>query len=117
MDDDNQGKGPPAMDIGKLVDMAKGMATKFNQVQEELSSVMVEGSSGGGMVKVKANAKGEILDIVIEKDAVDPGDLSLLQDLVVAAVNQALVAARKEAQQRTMGLTAGLNIQIPGFTV
>ena len=115
--DDQHGDGPGGLDMGKLLEMAKGMAAKLGQVQEELSRVVVEGTAGGGLVKVKANAKGEVLAVEIDKEVVDPNDLTLLQDLVTAAVNQALAAAREEAQKRTVGLTAGLKIDIPGFTL
>jgi DNA-binding YbaB/EbfC family protein len=106
--------------------MAKGMGDMFKQVQkmqqkmmelqEELESMSVEGTSGGGMVKVTATGKGEITRIKIDPEAVDPDDLEMLEDLILAAVNQAREKSTELQQEQMSKLTGGLNIPgMPGL--
>jgi len=83
------------------------------QMQRRMSELRVEGSAGGGMVKATMDGHKNLLGVVIEKDAVDPNDVDMLQDLVVAAVNE---AARKvdEAMQSQIGAMTG-GMKIPGM--
>ncbi len=83
------------------------------QVQRQMSELRVEGSAGGGMVKATMDGHKNLLGVTIEKDAVDPNDVEMLQDLVVAAVNE---AARKvdEAMQSSIGALTG-GMKIPGL--
>ena len=91
------------------------------KAQEELVNIKVEGTSGGGMVNVSANAKQEILSIKIEKDVVDPEDIEMLEDLIVAAVNQALTKAQDAANEHLGGIAGGMlgnlppGMKMPGF--
>jgi len=83
------------------------------QMQQQMEALRVEGTAGGGMVKATMNGQKELLGVVIDKEAVDPSDVEMLQDLVVAAVNE---AARKvdEELQKSMGAMTG-GMKIPGL--
>jgi nucleoid-associated protein EbfC len=98
-----------------LIQQAQGLQSKMAALQEELADKVVVGSSGGGMVKVEANGAQEILSITIEKELLDPADPEMLQDLIVAAVNDALKKSRELMAQEMSKLTGGL--PIPGLTV
>ncbi len=84
------------------------------QTQESLGKLHVEGTAGGGMVTVVANGKQEVLDIKIEKGAVDPNDVELLEDVIVAAVNQALSRAREQASAQMNKAAGGMLGNLPG---
>lgn len=98
------------MNIKQLMKQAQQMQ---EQMQRQMSSIKVEGTAGGGMVRAEMNGSKELLAITIEKEAVDPEDVEMLQDLVKAAVNE---AGRKvdEQMQSTMGSMTG-GMKIPGF--
>ena len=98
------------MNIKQLMKQAQQMQ---DQMQRQMTSIRVEGSAGGGMVKAEMSGNKELLSIVIDKEAVDPEDVEMLQDLVKAAVNE---AARKvdEEMQSSMGAMTG-GMKIPGF--
>ena len=81
------------MDMNKLMKQAQQMQEQMQKAQEEAASIVVEGSAGG-MVTVKATAAGEVIEVKIAKDAIDPDDPEMLEDLVLAAVNNALHARR-----------------------
>lgn len=98
-----------------LIQQAQGLQSKIAAIQEELADKVVTGSSGGDMVKVEANGAQEILSITIEKELLDPEDPEMLQDLIVAAVNDALKKSRELMAQEMSKLTGGL--PIPGLTV
>ena len=98
-----------------LIQQAQGLQSKIAALQEELAEKVVTGSSGGDMVKVEANGASEILSITIEKELLDPEDPEMLQDLIVAAVNDALKKSRELMAQEMSKLTGGL--PIPGLTV
>lgn len=80
--------------FGKISDMQ----AKMKEVQDRLSEVIVEAEAGGGMVTVKANGKREIISIVLDRDVIDPDDKEMIEDLVVAGVNKALVKAEEAAK-------------------
>ncbi|WP_069131062.1 YbaB/EbfC family nucleoid-associated protein [Rhodohalobacter halophilus] len=82
--------------FGKLNDMQ----AKVKEAQEKLGDVTVEADAGGGMVKVKANGKREVISIEIDKDVIDPEDKEMLEDLVVAGVNKALTKAEDAGKQK-----------------
>jgi len=82
--------------FGKLNDMQ----AKVKEAQEKLGEVIVEADAGGGMVKVKANGKRELISIDIDKDVIDPEDKEMLEDLVVAGVNKALEKAEEAGKQK-----------------
>lgn len=91
--------------IGKLMKQAQKMQ---EQMQQTIAALEVEGSAGGGMVSVKMNGSKEIVDLTIESEVVDPEDIDMLQDLVIAAINDANRKIDEEIQNQMGGLTAGL---------
>ena len=99
--------------MGNMMKQAQKLQNKMMKLQEELSSKTIEASSGGGMVKVVANGKQQIVSIDIEKEVVDPEDVEMLQDLVLAAVNDALTKSQEMVSQEMGKLTGGMNI--PGL--
>jgi len=101
-------------DMGNMMKQAQQLQSKMMKLQEELAEKSVESSSGGGMVKVTANGRQQILSIQIEKEVVDPDDVEMLQDLVLAAINDALAKAQEMVSSEMGKLTGGLNI--PGLT-
>ena len=76
-------------DMGGMMKQIQKMQAQMEEIQKELENKRVEGTAGGGMVKVIANGRQEILEIQIEPEVVNPNDVEMLQDLIVAAVNQA----------------------------
>jgi nucleoid-associated protein EbfC len=101
------------MSMANLQRMAQQMQRDMARVQAELEAAVVEGSAGGGVVRATASGKQEVLAIVIDPSAVDPDDVDMLQDLVLAAVNEALRASRDLADQKMAAVTGGL--RIPGM--
>jgi len=99
--------------MGNMMKQAQKLQAKMAKLQEELSEKMVETSSGGGMIKVIANGKQQIVSIQIEKEVVDPEDVDMLQDLILAAVNDALAKSQEMVSGEMSKLTGGLNI--PGL--
>jgi nucleoid-associated protein EbfC len=83
------------------------------QMQQRMAELRVEGSAGGGMVKATMNGQKELLAVSIEKEAVDPNDVEMLQDLVVAAVNEAARKVDEEMQGQLGAMTGGM--KIPGL--
>ena len=101
------------MDISSLMKQAQDFQQKMGQVQEELAKKTVTSEVGGGMVKVTVNGKQELLTIQIEKEVIDPEDVDMLQDLIIAAVNDALNKSQEMVAAEMSKLTGGLNI--PGL--
>ena len=101
------------MGMANLQRMAQQMQQEMLRVQTELESVQVDGSAGGGVVKAVVTGKQELVSVTIDPDAVDASDVEMLQDLIVAAVNDALRASRELAEQKMAAVTGGL--QIPGM--
>jgi DNA-binding YbaB/EbfC family protein len=99
--------------LGKMMKQAQQLQSKMFKLQEELAEKTVETSSGGGMVKVVANGKQQLVSIQIEQEVVDPDDVEMLQDLILAAVNDALNKAQEMASEEMSKLTGGMNI--PGL--
>ena len=83
------------------------------QMQQRMSALRVEGTAGGGMVKATMNGSKELLAVAIDKEAVDPNDVEMLQDLVVAAVNEASRKVDEEMQNQLGAMTGGM--KIPGL--
>jgi DNA-binding YbaB/EbfC family protein len=92
---------------------AKKMQEKMGKLQQELELRTVEAQAGGGMVKVVVNGKFEIVSLQIEKDVVNSDDIEMLQDLIVAAVNEGIRKAQEMTSQEMSKITGGLNI--PGL--
>jgi DNA-binding YbaB/EbfC family protein len=99
--------------MGKMMKQAQQLQAKMLKLQEEMAEKTVETTSGGGMVKVVANGRQQLESIRIEKEVVDPDDVEMLEDLVLAAVNDALVKSHEMVTQEMSKLTGGLNI--PGL--
>ena len=99
--------------IGELVKQAQKLQSQMAKVQEEMALKTVEGSAGGGMVTVIANGKQEIVSIKIDPEVIDPNDIEMLQDLVVAAANDALKKAQEMMTSEMSKLTGGLNLNLP----
>jgi DNA-binding YbaB/EbfC family protein len=92
------------------------MQAQMAQAQEELAAQTVEASAGGGMVKVKATGAGEIVEVKISPEAIDPDDPEMLEDLVLAAVNEALRNAQDLMQSKLGGALGGLGgLGLPGM--
>lgn len=100
--------------IGNIMKQAQQMQRRMAELQEELERKQVEASAGGGMVTAVVSGKQQLLDLKIEPAAVDPDDVEMLQDLVTAAVNEALKQSQQMAQEEMAKVTGGLNI--PGLT-
>jgi nucleoid-associated protein EbfC len=96
-----------------LMKQAQQLQSKMAKMQEEMASKTIETSVGGGMIKIIANGKQEIVSIHIEKEVVNPDDVEMLQDLLLAAVNDALTQSQKMVSDEMSKLTGGLNI--PGL--
>jgi nucleoid-associated protein EbfC len=99
--------------MGDMMKQAQKLQAKMIKLQEELAEKTVETSAGGGMVKVVANGKQQIVSIKIEKEVVDPEDVEMLQDLILAAVNDALAKSQEMVSGEMGKLTGGL--KIPGL--
>jgi DNA-binding YbaB/EbfC family protein len=99
--------------MGKMMKQAQKLQTQMMKMQEEMAGKTIEASAGGGMVKVVADGKQQIVSIQIEKEVVDPDDVEMLQDLVLAAVNDALAKSQEMVSSAMSKLTGGMNI--PGM--
>ena len=99
--------------IGNIMKQAQQMQRRMGELQEELANKQVEASSGGGMVTAVVSGKQQLLEIKIEPTAVDPDDIEMLEDLVTAAVNEAIKQSQKMAEEEMSKLTGGMNI--PGL--
>ena len=97
-----------------MMKQAQKLQSQMLKLQEELAEKTVESSAGGGMVTVVANGRQQILSIKIENEVVDPEDVDMLQDLILAAVNDALTKAQEMVSAEMGKLTGGLNI--PGLS-
>jgi nucleoid-associated protein EbfC len=107
-------KGIP--NLGSLMKQAQQFQTRFAKLQEELAEKTVEGSAGGGMVKVVANGKQEIVSVTIDPEVVNPEDMEMLQDLILAAVNDGLTKAKAMMNEEMGKIPQGLNLpNLPGL--
>ena len=99
--------------MGNMMKQAQKLQAKMLKMQEELADKTVEATAGGGMIKIVANGRQQILSIQIEKEVVDPDDVEMLQDLILAAVNDALAKSQEMVSGEMSKLTGGL--KIPGM--
>ena len=105
---------PPNMQ--QLLEQAQKMQADMMAAQESLKDELVEASAGGGMVKVKVTGDLQVKEITIDPSAVDPEDVELLADMVLAAVNEGLRSAQELAASKLGALTGGLGgLGLPGF--
>ena len=102
-------------DLGKMQEMMAQARQMQEQMEQKLAETIVEAESGGGMVRVRMNGKKEVLRIKIEPQVVDPNDVEMLEDLIVAGVNEALRKAQEMMAEEMSKLTGGL--KIPGLSL
>ncbi len=102
--------------LGSFMKQAQKIQAQVAKVQEELAQKTIEASAGGGMVTVVVNGKQEIVSIKFEPEVVDPNDVEMLQDLVVASVNEALRKSQEMVSEEMRKITGGLNLP-PGLTL
>jgi DNA-binding YbaB/EbfC family protein len=103
-----------AKGMGNMLKQAQKLQSKIFELQDQLADRTVETTVGGGMVKAVANGKQELLSIKIDPEVVDPNDVQMLEDLVVAAVNDVLKKAKEMVTEEMTKLTGGF--KIPGMT-
>ncbi len=103
----------PFANMGNLLKQAQEMQSKMGKIQEEAATKTVEASAGGGMVTIQANGAMQITKIVIDPEVLNSGDSDMLQDLLVAATNEALRKAKELMAEEMKSLTGGLGI--PGM--
>jgi DNA-binding YbaB/EbfC family protein len=104
------------MDLNKMLRQVQEMQAQMAKAQEELANERVEASAGGGVVRVTATGSGEIVEIKIDKEAIDPDDPEMLEDMVLAAVNEALRNAQELMQAKLGGAVGGLGgLGLPGL--
>ena len=101
------------MGMANLQRMAQQMQQEMLRVQNELEATIVDGSAGGGVVTATVTGKQEVVSVTIDPSAVDPADVEMLQDLVVAAINDAIRASRALEAEKMAAVTGGL--KIPGL--
>jgi len=99
--------------LANIMKQAQMMQQRMAKIQEEATLKTAEASAGGGVVTAQVNGKNQIVSLTIKKEAVDPEDVEMLQDLVVAAVNEALTKVQGEIAQEMSKATGGLSI--PGL--
>lgn len=101
------------MSMANLQRMAMQMQQGLARVKQELADARIEGTAGGGVVKVVVTGDNKLVSVSIDPSAVDPEDVEMLQDLIVAAVNEALESAARLAETKTAAVTGGL--RLPGM--
>ena len=101
---------PGGMNQAAMMKQAQKMQQEMLRMQEEMESKTYSATTGGGMVTATVNGKHEVVDLQINPEAVDPDDVEMLQDMVIAAVNEAMRTADAEAAQNMSRLTGGMNL-------
>lgn len=102
-------------DLQQLMQMGQQLQARMSKLQESLDSQSVTATAGGGMVTVTADGKGEVKSVQIDPTCVDPADVEMLEDLVLAAVNQAQTKARDVYDAEMRKATGGLPMNLPGL--
>lgn len=102
-----------SLNYGNMMKQAKIMQQKLLEIRQELKKMEFEASAGGGAVKVKVNGDQEIVEVKIDKDIVDSGDMEMIEDMVMVAINDAIKKSKDEAKNKMASLTGGMNI--PGL--
>lgn len=100
--------GPGGLDLNSMMKQVQQMQSEMVEAQEKLKDEVVEASSGGGMVKLKMSGDLRLLELTIDPEAIDPEDAELLQDMVLAAVNEGIRAAQELASSKLGGVAGGL---------
>ena len=104
----------PDLDLNKLMEMAQNAQAELQKATESLESIEVEGAAGGGLVKVRATAKGTILGVSIDESLLQPSEKTMVEDLIAAAINDARAEADSAAGEEMQKMSAGLPLP-PGF--
>ena len=102
--------GMPGGNMQQMLKQAQRMQANITKLQSELEEREYETTSGGGMVYVKANGKKELLELTIKPEAVDPDDVEMLQDMVMAAVNELLRTIEETSTKEMSKITGGMNL-------
>ena len=102
------------MNLGAMMKQAQQMQAKMEETQRKLDEIAVEGASGGGMVKVVSSAKGDVKSVTIDPSIVDPADVEMIEDLVLAALNDAKSKAEAAMAEEMKSVTGGLQLP-PGM--
>ena len=100
--------------LGNMMKQAQQLQKKMNEAQEKLNSIEVEGVAGGGLVKVIATAKGDIKSISIDETLLKPSEKEMIEDLVLAAINDSKKKAEERASEEMKSITGGISLP-PGF--
>jgi len=98
----------PDLDLNKLMEMAQNAQSELQKATENLESIEVEGAAGGGLVKVRATAKGTILAVSIDESLLQPSEKTMVEDLIAAALNDARAKADQAANSEMQKVTSGL---------
>jgi hypothetical protein len=101
--------------MGNLMKQAHRMKAEFQRLQERLAQTRVEGTAGGGMVTAVADGNQQLVEIRIQPDVVNRDDIEMLQDLIVAAVNEARRRSQELMNEEMSKLTGGLQLNLPGL--
>jgi len=104
-----------AKGLGNLMRQAQEMQRRMAKVQEEVAQRTVEAAAGGGMVRCVVNGKQEVVSLTIEPEVVDPDDVEMLQDLVMAAVNEAIKRSQEMVAEEMGKVAGGLGLNLPGL--
>lgn len=99
--------------MNQLMKQAQKMQRQMEEAQSELEEMSFKATAGGGAVEVTVSGKKEVTEVILAEEVVDPEDIEMLQDLIVAAVNEAMRQAEDESQKRMSGLTGGLGGNLP----
>jgi len=102
-------------DLQQLMRLSQQLQSKMTELQQSLESATLTASSGGGMVTVTVDGKGQVKRVQIDPACVDPGDVEMLEDLVLAAVTEAQAKAQRTYEQEMRKATGGLPMNIPGL--
>lgn len=100
-------------DYGSMMKQAKIMQKRMMEAQEELKNMDFEASAGGGAVKVKVNGSQEVMEVKIDKEIIDAGDIEMIEDMVMVAVNDAVKQSKDEVKNKMSAITGGMSI--PGL--
>ena len=104
----------PDLDLEKIMEMAQNAQAELQKAQDNLDNVEVEGASGGGLVRIRASAKGRIIAVSIDESLLQPSEKTMVEDLVAAALNDARAKADQAAAAEMQKMSAGLPLP-PGF--
>ena len=103
------------MDMNQIMQQAQQFQQKMSELQAELGEKRITKTVGGGMVSVTVNGKNDLLELKIDKEVINPEEQEILQDLIVAAVNEAMKEAKAMMQEGLSKLTGGMGMNLPGL--